>query len=323
MEKLRKILIDVIAKKQDVEVLLNEIILTENKKSNLEINLIIVEFEDPFNSYTENQTIFIKKRLLEAVDLSNNLTKKNNIFWLLKNIYHEIAHIYQKYDAEQGIISDKSMLYITTNLIHDYLDEEEYVRNYYYQEIEINANEIAWLELLNLLNNENQFLEIIKQIKLEQEKLEIAKLVLERITKDNKMISAWIIFPLNLNKALKNNPIILKKYLCLNVFYHKNGTPKSLIEILAEINLANHYSTTKLWLNRMFFLKVINQNLQELDNAELKIKKRYSLLLEKMKEDFYINDNKLKKITPELVSFTKEEYKHVTSIIKDKMINLS
>lgn len=318
MKRLTKLLIEVINNKSRVKELLEEII----KEENINVKLIIKEFEDPFNSYTENNNIYIKESLLENIDFGDDLSKKGNIYWLIKNIYHELSHINQEYQANQGILSDASMFYITTNLINDYLDSEDYVKNYKYQEIEINANQTAWNSLLELLENNKFFQDIIKQIHQEITRLEFQELFLNRMTKENKIVSVWELLPDNLNKVIRLKPELLTKYSVLTIFYRNNGVPKSLIETLSEINLLDYYENTKLWLNRMLFLKVINQDLDELKNSSQTIQNRYLELFNKMVIDYNLNINKLKSLDTIENNFSVQEYQKYNSIINDKITEI-
>lgn len=314
MKKLTETLINVITTKSKVKELLEEIIKSENQT----IKLIIKEFNDPFNSYTENNNIYIKESLLKNIDFSNNLSTKGNIYWLIKNIYHELAHINQENQVNQGILSDASMFYITTNIINDYLDSEDYVRNYKYQEIEINANQTAWQKVLELLDDDNQFTDIVKQINQEIIYLEYLELFLNRTTKENKIVSVLKMIPTNLNTVIKENPQLLEQYQNLSNFYKKNGMPKSIIEILTNINLIDYYDNTKLWLNRMFFLRVINQDLTELKKVSEDTKKRYIDLFNKMSTEITSAINRLETlITPEK-NFSVQEYQRYILVLNNK-----
>lgn len=320
--KFQQWIIEIVMNQGKVEKLLDAILLEENKHNHLETHLIIEEFTDLCSSYTENNSIYLKKSLLENVDYSSNIKKKNNIYYLIKNIYHEIMHIRQSQEAKQGILSDNSLFYITTNFIHDYLDPEEYVRNYAYQEIELLANRFAWKKVHTLLEKEKFFQDTISNIEEEEKHLEWVELYLKRFTRNKQVISVWKTFPHNLNQVIQNHSYLLNSYPILNYFYYMDGTPKSLLLILEEIPLADFYQTARLWISRRFFLEIITLNIYELKYHSFQVKNDYLELFQKIVVDYVTAVSRFKEISMEHDQVMIEEYEKTSMLIISKIEEL-
>lgn len=205
--------------------LMNYIVAQENNKYKFDSRLVFSDFNENCNSYTENGTIYLKKSLLSDVDFSNDIKKYNNIYCLVKNIYHEFAHLRQIYDAEHNNINDNSLFYIVTYLINEYGDCNYYLRNYNYQFIEISANEYAYNSILNMPGNdlliENNINDVINEINL-------CKKIIYRVNGDGNELSIFDYFPNILKKIIKNNTNLLNEFPLLLNFFNSNGDLKKI-----------------------------------------------------------------------------------------------
>ena len=319
MEKLRKILVETIRMEKNIKQLLQEITRREGKKSGIPIELKIEEIKEPCNSYTEENVIHLNKILITAIDYSEEIQKKNNIYQIVKNIYHEIAHINQKREAKAGIISSNSLFFITTNLIHDYLDPDDYLRNYPYQEIEILANQYAWNQLLILLGKEKKFNKVVMKIHEEQKKLEHQILFLNRLNGNRQMQSICKLLPQNLNQVVGENPKILREYPVLLFFYYENGVSKDIIEILFELKLETIYENAHAWFYKVLFEKFLTEDSKQLVKASPSIQNRYIELLQKMVKEYIHNLEQLNDLEAIEKNFTVKEYQKIGLLIRNKI----
>lgn len=319
MEKLRKILVETIIIENNIKQLLQEIIIRENKKNETHIELRIEELKEPCNSYTEDNVIHLNKILITTIDYSENILKKNNIYQIVKNIYHEIAHMNQQKEAGAGMVSNNSLFFITTNLIHDYLDPDDYLRNYSYQEIEILANQYAWNQLLILLGKEKRFNNVVMKIQGELKRLKGQMLLLNRLNNNKQTQSICKLLPQNLNQVVRENPKILRKYPVLLFFYYENGVSKDIIEILFQIKLETIYENAHAWVYKVLFEKILTEDSQQLAQMPHNLQNRYIELLKKMIKEYMHNLELLSDLESLENKFTMGEYHKMGLLIINKI----
>lgn len=285
MNELRNLLIEVTQKKERFVDLLKKIIEVECKNSHLIIKLELREFLEPFHSYTENSIIYIKPSLLEKVDFSNRFNQEFNFLLLIKNIYHEIAHIYQQNDYKKQILSDRSMLYMVTHLIDDWLDPDDYIRNYYCQELEIDANLYAYSKM-KLLVKDTVYEKSIVPFILEKEKeLLFIRLLLAHITGDTEVTSILEYYNNSVKKIIISHPNLVQQHVLLKIFYTTKGE-KSLKEILQEGIISSHYENIRITVFRFLFLRIIREQIRTIEGYSPVIQKRYVELFLKIGFDW-------------------------------------
>lgn len=316
---LNKIFNETLTSHNNVDILFQKIIEYESSKQNLNIKLIIKDFDEPFNSYAEDNSIYIKKSIIKKVDFSNKINKDNNIYYLIKNLYHELEHIKQQNKLELNIIEDGSMFYLITNLINEYYDKNYYLNNYNYQEIEIDANFKAWKSVIELLGNKNK---IISQIEEEISKVKLNYLLINRSNINKSNISVFDYIPLCLNEIVKKNKHLLNDYPILNYFYDKNGMDKTIIELLENNIILEFHNNCSIFIERLFFHKVLKQDTKELKMYSNEIYLKYIELFEAMIINFYDNFNYLKKyalVDNKQIKLAINYYNNDVKLIIDKL----
>ncbi len=232
--------------------LFTSIIKEEKNNYQLDIGLKIEEFDMPINSYTDNNIIYFNENILNNISISTDINQKNNIFILIKNLYHEIRHIKQKKDAKSFVLNNESLFYIITTIINDYYDETDYMRNYKYQEIEIYANYFALTKLKALLLKNYREKFILEKIDTELSVLKNALTVNRRIDKANNELNEKIYISNIMNIIIRKHSNIFAVYPQLKLFYNETGL-KSLNEILSDITLNENSNNIS-----VFIEKIIN-----------------------------------------------------------------
>ncbi len=242
-----------------IENIFKQIILEEEKNNNIELKLVIKEFLELANSYTEDNTIYINKNAIDNVVYNDDIDNKYNYYNLIKNLYHEIRHLIQEHEADTGIINNSSFFYITTNLIDEYYDKDDYKRNYKYVEIELDANIYAYTKLKKYIDNKELLKNIDNRIK------ELNNLLHNsiRIDKNGNIVKTYNYIPDILDNIIKNNPSILHKYSQLSLFYFSDGTRKGIIDL--DINkIIELYKDNDIFFKQMLLKDNDNKVLKEL-----------------------------------------------------------
>lgn len=293
--------------------LLNYIVSDENTKYNINSKIILKDFDENCNSYTENNTIYLKKSLLLNIDFSNNIKKYNNIYYVIKNIYHELAHMRQIHDAEKNIINDGSMLYIATYLINKYNDKDYYLRNYNYQFIEILAEEYAYNSVLNLLSDnsilKNNINDMINNINLHKE-------IIYRIDAYGNAISVFNYFPDIIKSIIQNNVNLLIEFPLLLNFFDNNGKFKNINKILENDNFIDVYNMCPRFIRYLYFNEIFTAQLDE------KFCIKYLNILKCFVEDYinsfsYLLNCRL--VSVKSVNFSIQYYEKNAKIVLDKI----
>ena len=230
--------------------LLNYIVFQENNKYMLDSKLVLSDFNESCNSYTENGIIYLKKSLLSNVDFSNDIKKYNNIYYLIKNIYHELTHLRQICDAEHDNVSDDGMFYIVTYLINEYGDKDYYLRNYNYQFIEISAEEYAYNCVLNLLTDGSLLKKDINDV---INRINLRKKIIYRIDDMGNEMSIFDYFPSILKSIIKNNLNLLDEFPLLLNFFNSNGSLKKIDK--CSINI---YDKCPVFFKYLYFYEILD-----------------------------------------------------------------
>lgn len=268
--------------------------------SDLDIDLVFEDFDEPFNSYTLENRIVIKKSLINNVDYSDDINKKNNFYFLLKNLYHEIEHIRQKND----ILSDSKIFYEITNYVNQYVDDKYYSNNYDREFIEIFANINACKKVLLQVNDD-----VYQKIADELHNYQLQLLILERKDRNNKSISIFKIYPEYVKKIFVKKPtLVLQNELYQNLF-DKDGKYKGLMEIINSGKLSTFCHKTPLFLYYFWLLELLDMDYDKISNRE-----DYDLIYKSITNHFREDYTKYLKNNINN-SFSSKEYKRIMDLI--------
>ena len=318
---------------KDLKQLFRDISIKESKNNNIEVNFIVKELDENVNSFTEDNIIFFNKKSIDNMIINDDIENRLNIYNLIKSFYHEIKHIIQIRDTNDGIISNSTMFYITCNLINEYYDSNDYRRNYCYQELEIDANIFGYTKLRELLISidENKYSKIINNIDIKINEFNNYLLYNQRINKDNKKEPIYIYLPRVMDSIIKKHSDILHKYSQISLFYFNDGKSKSIIEIVKDKRIISLYDTNDIFFEQMLLDKILNIRLED-TNKEFfglfRVFLKYFIVhIENTtldnKDTKYILDYKkncIEKII-EICRYNKELFKYISLLEKYREVN--
>lgn len=208
------------------------------------------------SSYQFNNYIFIN-------------TNETRLNFQIKNLCHELRYLQHKYNLENGSNSIESYEYTIHELFQRYYNLN-YFKNNKYSKLEkeatINGYKAAKIILDNYGKN-NLIEELTKQEKKEKHKFEFI------YTKNERgLIEPFENYTVKkLNMIIRRNPKELKTYPILLKLYNKDGTPKTLEEILSKNDFESINNNGELYYFHIVYY-VKNTNLNKIENLT-KIKK--------------------------------------------------
>lgn len=293
--------------------LLNYIVAQENNKYKIDSKLVFSDFNENCNSYTENGTIYLKKILLSDVDFTNDIKKNNNIYCLVKNIYHEFAHLRQIYDAEHSNINNDSLFYIVTYLINKYGDCNYYLRNYKYQFIELSADEYAYNSILNIPDNDSLIINNINDVINE---INLRKKIIYRVNDDGNELPIFDYFPNILKNIIKNNTNLLNEFPSLLNFFTNDGSFKKIDELINDDINIKIYDKCFTFFKYLYFNEILNFEFNnEISDYYIKI---FELFVDDYITSFeYLLNYRL--IGVKEINFSIQYYRKNAKIVLDKI----
>ena len=176
-------------------------------------------------------------------------------------IYHELWHAFQLYKIEKGIIDSESIGHLERQLIEDYIDEDDYTRNYKKQIFE-NDSEIHGYKEAILFYEKFLGIELIKFLKISNEKRrfhENQKKYSYKKNKQGKIFLNETYITKYMDKIIKKHPELLNQYRGLKLIYDDDGNPLDIV------SLNNNAKKMGFEFEKYVIARILNLDLRKID----------------------------------------------------------
>ena len=160
-------------------------------------------------------------------------TKEATMLNLVCIIYHELWHAIQLYKLYKGIIDSESIGHLERQLIEDYIDEDDYVRNYRKQIFENDSEINAYKEAI-LFYEKFLGIELIKFLMLSKRRIKMHENIKKYSYKEDKYGEKFlneIYITKYMDRIIKRNPSLLSKYEGLKLIYDDSGNPLDIVRL--------------------------------------------------------------------------------------------
>ncbi len=182
-----------------------------------------------------------KNMKLEDYQKGSSTKEEYSFILSLNNLYHELTHIKQYNQCKRGYVNLQSMemaKQLINNKFRKGKSVKEYIKNYKYSEIEIDANIESWKEVQRFF--ERYMPEKINQVKSSLDKKQmLTELVNSSAVKytgrnKEKLLPEKVDVETMNGIMAKKSRKVFNEYPQMRVLYERDGKPKSLEKLLLE-----------------------------------------------------------------------------------------
>lgn len=207
-----------------------------------------------------------------------------NLGKFIHTICHEMRHIEQFNDISNNVCNNNTMSCLYDKIFRNNLSTDSYdyyKKNYFFESGEIDAEIIGYNDAAKYISKYTNMNQSEKDKLLQKKDQKIYKKIVEkRKNAEQKIIDADHFKNIEMNKIVKKNPELLKKYKQLGIIYENDGTMKPFSKMLIEstdFKKKNEKDNNDIYLSS-FNVAIDNNELQNVDFSNMSKEEIYKIM---------------------------------------------
>ena len=222
------------------------IVKGESERLNITRPMLIISNYRYLDEIVETEVAGSYNYRLNTITISESIINSSNpdikgvekLPYVIHTVFHELKHVFQGCDNAQNKYSNDALAYSRRLLFNKYISNIEiefndYISNYQYDEIEVEAEIFGWSSAYRLLNERNLLTEKDKSTMLDEINYNrYKKMIGMKIDEFGKMYPAYLYNINCLNRIVKKHSQEISRFPILKLFYDDQGNLNDFVKLI-------------------------------------------------------------------------------------------